>query len=146
MTGWTTLGRWTDHGPDACGVILADSLGRIALQLRDDLEGVNGPGHWGFFGGEREAGETLEAAAIREMEEETTLRFSAGELSPFARTQSGLGTRIWMFTTARRFMPAEITVREGAGFGFLTADQILRGPSLESTALIAAHYLSHNGN
>ena len=146
MSDWHTLGHWTDRGPDACGVILSDTLGRIALQLRDDFEGVKGPGHWGFFGGEREGGETPEDAAIREMEEETTLRFTSADLIPFARTQSGLGTRIWMFATRRRFTPADITVREGAGFGFLTAAQIARGPTLESSALIAAHYLSHHGN
>jgi 8-oxo-dGTP diphosphatase len=51
-------------------VLLEDAKGRIAMQLRDDRPGVSYPGHWGLFGGGREAGETPEEAGIREVREE----------------------------------------------------------------------------
>ena len=40
------------------------------LQLRDDVETIIHPGHWGLFGGHLEPGETAEEAVQRELEEE----------------------------------------------------------------------------
>ena len=53
------------------GVILLRSDGSALLQLRDNKPGLNAAGQWVFPGGHCEAGETLEAAARREFEEET---------------------------------------------------------------------------
>lgn len=43
---------------------------RVLMQLRDDTPGIVYPGHWGFFGGHLEPGETPEAALRRELQEE----------------------------------------------------------------------------
>jgi len=40
------------------------------LQLRDDVDTIIYPGHWGLFGGHVEAGEAPEQAVLRELEEE----------------------------------------------------------------------------
>ena len=40
------------------------------LQLRDDIDTIIYPGHWGLFGGHVEAGEAPEQAVLRELEEE----------------------------------------------------------------------------
>ena len=52
-------------------VVLLRSDGSALLQLRDDKPGLNAAGLWVFPGGHCEAGETLEAGARREFEEET---------------------------------------------------------------------------
>jgi mutator protein MutT len=44
---------------------------RVLMQLRDDLREVRFPGYWGLPGGSVERGESLEAAVVREMQEET---------------------------------------------------------------------------
>ncbi len=44
--------------------------GRWLLQLRDDIEGILFPGHWGLFGGHLNAGETPFQAVNRELVEE----------------------------------------------------------------------------
>lgn len=43
---------------------------RVLLQLRDDKLGIVFPGHWGFFGGAIEEGESAEDAIQREIVEE----------------------------------------------------------------------------
>ena len=40
------------------------------MQLRDDIPGIAYPGHWGFFGGHLDPGETPAAAVHRELLEE----------------------------------------------------------------------------
>ncbi|NJK41438.1 MAG: NUDIX domain-containing protein [Acaryochloridaceae cyanobacterium SU_2_1] len=40
------------------------------MQLRDDIPGIAYPGHWGFFGGHLDPGETPGAAIQRELWEE----------------------------------------------------------------------------
>ena len=44
--------------------------GRWLLQLRDDIEGILFPGHWGLFGGHLNVGETPFQAVNRELVEE----------------------------------------------------------------------------
>lgn len=142
---WQTLGKWAETGSDAAGVILSDVHGRVCLQLRDSWPGLSGAGHWGFFGGQREAGEDLVTTAIREMAEETGLAFSPDDLRPFARTQTGLGLRIHIFTTARLFTPADLRLGEGAGFAFLTQTQVAAGPTLVSTrTILDAWFAAHD--
>lgn len=46
---------------------------QILLQLRDNIDGIYYPDHWGLFGGEVELGETSEEAVERELAEELLL-------------------------------------------------------------------------
>lgn len=50
--------------------MLPYSKGKVLLQLRDQKEGIVFPGHWGFFSGSLEDGESPEQAALRELWEE----------------------------------------------------------------------------
>ena len=43
---------------------------RWLLQLRDDIDTIIYPGHWGLFGGHLEPGETATEAVHRELQEE----------------------------------------------------------------------------
>ncbi len=53
------------------GVVLLRSDEAALLQLRDNKPGLNAAGQWVFPGGHCDAGETLEAGARREFQEET---------------------------------------------------------------------------
>jgi len=44
--------------------------GRYLMQLRDFKEGIESPGHWGFFAGHVEQGESPEQTIWREIKEE----------------------------------------------------------------------------
>lgn len=65
------------------GVVLLREDGAALLQLRDDKPGILDPGIWVFPGGHVEAGESLEAGALREFLEESTYRCDS--LSPLVR-------------------------------------------------------------
>jgi 8-oxo-dGTP pyrophosphatase MutT (NUDIX family) len=51
--------------------------GRYLLQLRDDVESIWYPGHWGCFGGAVEPGEDPTTALRRELREELGYEISA---------------------------------------------------------------------
>jgi 8-oxo-dGTP diphosphatase len=53
------------------GVILQNAEGAILLQLRDDIPTIADPGCWAVPGGGQDPGESYQAAARREMLEET---------------------------------------------------------------------------
>ena len=54
-------------------VLLFDRDARLVIYLRDNKPEIPFPGHWDFFGGHLEAGETPEDALVREVEEELGL-------------------------------------------------------------------------
>lgn len=66
------------------GVILEDAQGRVALQLRENDRELN-PDHWSVFGGHMEEGEESAMAAIREIEEELSVKISADKLVSLGR-------------------------------------------------------------
>ena len=58
-------------------VLLFDRHGRLLIYLRDDKPEIPFPGHWDFFGGHLEAGETPEEALVREVREELGVELNA---------------------------------------------------------------------
>ncbi|MGB3136922.1 MAG: NUDIX domain-containing protein [Nodosilinea sp.] len=58
---------------------------RFLMQLRDDIATIAWPGHWGFFGGHIEPGESPDAAVYRELLEE--IGYAAPQLALFKRLE-----------------------------------------------------------
>jgi 8-oxo-dGTP pyrophosphatase MutT (NUDIX family) len=67
-------------------VLLVDGAGRVLLQERDEKAPID-PDRWGLAGGHLEPGESPEAGAYREVEEETGVRLAPGTLRPFRTLQ-----------------------------------------------------------
>ena len=110
--------------PSAALTALWDADGRILCQLRDDKPGVLYRGTWSIFGGGVEPGETRREAGVRELVEETGLQLALEDLLPFRRFLSPFGKEINVFRARRRVAPDQISLKEGAGFAFLTRAQI----------------------
>jgi 8-oxo-dGTP pyrophosphatase MutT (NUDIX family) len=69
------VGRW------CAAALMTTPDGRYLMQLRDDKPGLLLAGHWGFFGGSIDPGESAAEALRRELAEE--LEFAPREATPF---------------------------------------------------------------
>ena len=103
--------------------------GAWLLQLRDDLESILYPGHWGLFGGHLDAGETPSEAVHRELLEEINWE-PTFPLEHWFTSQNGL--RIAHVFRGALSVPVEqLTLLEGQDLK-LTSKQELRQGSVWS--------------
>ncbi|MEM8787703.1 MAG: NUDIX domain-containing protein [Pseudomonadota bacterium] len=126
MSGFRAFGDTRDVGPRRGALsLIADGRGRLLLQLRDADPTVTHPGLWGLFGGGVEPGESLKAAAIRELDEELGIAPAPTALQPFGwvASDSARKAALYVFAAHWNLAPAQIRLGEGAGFGFFTPDQ-----------------------
>lgn len=118
---------------DAVAALLVLEDGRYVMQLRDDIEGIFYPGHWGCFGGAVERGEAPREALRRELNEE--LEFDAGAFEEFTRFDfdlSRLGQkrvfRIYYEVPVTPSVFSRMVLHEGAGMRAFTGGDILAQP------------------
>lgn len=119
-------------------VLLVDGRGWVLLQERDEHPVID-PERWGLVGGHVDAGEDFEAAAYRELEEETGIRLARGELTLWQDTEvfhEAYGTvdavQVWVARTT--LSDADIVVGEGRRIVFVEPD---RARALDLTASAA---------
>ncbi len=120
------------------GVILVDRRGWILLQERDEHPRID-PEKWGLAGGHVDPGEEFEAAAYRELEEETGVRLPPGALTFFGefvvdhREAYGTWDRMQVHVAATDLTDADIDCREGRQIVFV-APEVARGLDLTAGA------------
>src|ERR1700687_5365972 len=97
-------------------LILHDDVGRILLQHRTDDAPIF-PGHWAFFGGGLEEGETPEVALRREILEE--LGYKLGRARYFTEHRFvHLGTEHRIHVFVARYDGSPLTLGEGQGMAW----------------------------
>lgn len=105
------------------GVILVDPRGWLLLQERDEHASID-PDRWGLAGGHVDAGEEHEAAAYRELAEETGIRLPSGELElwreyeVFHEAYDSLD-RMQVFVAGTELTDADVVVGEGRQIVFV---------------------------
>jgi 8-oxo-dGTP diphosphatase len=143
-----TLGTYTPkHGYSGALVLIEDRQGRLLMQLRDDIAGIFWPGRWGFFGGGIEPGEDMLTAALRELEEEVGLSLAPDQLAPFAKLTSPPPQEATLFAFFARLdiAPADIRLKEGAGFAFWSRAQLPGVDLIENLHPVRDAYLRRAG-
>ena len=104
-------------------VLLVDDRGWLLLQERDEHPVID-PEKWGLVGGHIEEGEEQEAAAYRELEEETGVVMPAGslrlwrELQVFHEAYGTLDTA-YVYVARADLTDADIVVGEGRQIVFV---------------------------
>ena len=106
----------------AIAIIHQDS--KFLMQLRDDLPNIMFPGHWGFFGGHLDPGETADQAIRRELQEE--IRFIPETISLFERMEDERVIR-YFYQAELHVTVAELELNEGQDMGLCSVADIQRG-------------------
>ncbi|MGF1512488.1 MAG: NUDIX domain-containing protein [Elainellaceae cyanobacterium] len=114
----------SDQSPVEVAIAIILQGDRFLLQLRDDIPGILYPGHWGFFGGHMDPGETPKAAAVRELKEEIDYR--PPYVVPYACQRTEYAIR-HIFVAPLEVEIEQLTLQEGWDLDLLTAAEIEAG-------------------
>lgn len=107
--------------------MLADGDGRFLMQQRP--EGKAHAGLWEFPGGKVEAGETPEAALVRELAEELGIAVDPAGLSPLTFASESLGERHMVLLLYRcAAWTGEPRAIEASALDWFTPNQAVRLP------------------
>jgi 8-oxo-dGTP pyrophosphatase MutT (NUDIX family) len=124
-------------GHDVALLLLVDRERRILLQHRTADAPVL-PGHWAFFGGQVEPGESVEAALRREALEELGHAPRGATLVaavPFA--EGGRVGTLHVFVERFAGDKSRLELREGQGWGWFTVGEMEGLEMIERDRLIA---------
>ncbi|NER78007.1 MAG: NUDIX domain-containing protein [Leptolyngbya sp. SIO1D8] len=97
---------------------------QFLLQLRDDIPNIIYPGHWAFFGGHIEPGETVEAGVWRELKEE--IGYTPPWLKRFERWQDENVIRN-VFYGPLTVAVNQLELKEGWDLGLWSIEDIHKG-------------------
>lgn len=104
---------------------------RFLLQLRDDIPTIAWPGHWAFFGGHLEPGESPGVAVHRELLEE--IGYDAPQLTLFQRLEDEAVVR-HVYHGPLVVPVASLVLTEGLDLGLWSTADIRRGQRYSSRA------------
>lgn len=105
-------------------VALIDDRGRVLLAQRP--AGKSMAGLWEFPGGKVEAGETPEAALVRELAEELGIQVAEGDLAPLTFASHGYERfHLLMPVYACRQWSGEAQGREGQTLAWVSAERLV---------------------
>jgi 8-oxo-dGTP pyrophosphatase MutT (NUDIX family) len=113
-----------DPRPAAAVAILYRN-GQFLLQLRDDLPHIRYPGHWAFFGGHVEAGESPAAAVQRELQEE--IGYMPPQVHYFRSDLTDAHVIRHVFYAPLLIEPEKLELNEGQDLGLSTIEEVHQG-------------------
>ncbi len=127
-------------------VLLVNADGALLLQERDELA-PRCPDQWGPPGGHVEEGETHEAAAYRELAEETGVVLPAGSLQLwrdeiFGYTEEDRVAHYQLWTGRAELTDADVVCHEGRQMTFVDAAAVLHADLWESARHFVPAFLA----
>lgn len=108
-------------------LLIVTEDGRLLMHLRDDKAGILHPGCWAGFGGSVECGESADDALKREILEETGLELVHAQFLTEVidlHEEGGRGDVIRMYFTHSSITQADIDLKEGAGVGVFSLEEL----------------------
>jgi len=108
----------------AVALAILQQDGKFLMQLRDDNPNILYPGHWGFFGGHIEPGETPEIGVRRELLEE--IGYCPISLSLFDHHEDSYVIRHIYYGQLEVDL-STLVLSEGIDLALLTIEDIQRG-------------------
>ena len=106
-------------------ILLFDGNNKLLIYLRDNKAEIPFPNHWDFFGGHVEAGETPEAALVRELQEELHIELEHWQF--FRQYECLCGDAYpntkFIYTGAINRVPENLTLYEGQRLTSIAADE-----------------------
>lgn len=118
------------HRQQVAGALLLHPDRKVLLHHRDDIPGISNPGKWALFGGHIEAGESSEAALIRELREELGLQVRDPQLFVVL---NGAGTQYFMYLVEVLAAKEQLVLSEGQGMDCFTPEDALATLDLSTT-------------
>ncbi|MBX2862935.1 MAG: NUDIX domain-containing protein [Leptolyngbyaceae cyanobacterium MAG.088] len=114
----------TTNDKVAVAIAIIQQNDTFLMQLRDDLPNILFPGHWGFFGGHLDPGETADQAIRRELDEE--IGHIPEEIHLFERTEDERVIR-YFYQAELRVPITALELNEGQDIGLCDIADIQRG-------------------
>ena len=108
----------------AVAIAILHQDGKFLMQLRDNIPTILYPGFWAFFGGHVEAGETPEAAVVREVMEEINYAMPSPTFFMISETDRVIR---YVFHAPLTVPLSELTLGEGWDFDLVTIEALQRG-------------------
>lgn len=109
----------------------AEGEPQFLMQLRDDIAGIAYPGHWGFFGGHLEPGESADEAIRRELLEE--IGYAPPHLEPFDVFETPNSIR-HVYTAPLTLPISRLTLQEGWDMALFTIAEVKYGKRFSAKA------------
>ncbi len=104
-------------------ILLENTHGQIAFQLRDDNPDILYPNYWGLFGGWMEVGESPQQAAVREVREELGYLVNPSSLVYLTVYIDGeVTSHLFHYSVADDLQ--DVTLMEGRAIRFMTLADI----------------------
>ncbi|MBD2461571.1 NUDIX hydrolase [Oscillatoria sp. FACHB-1407] len=104
---------------------------QFLMQLRDNIPGIIYPGHWGFFGGHLDPGETPDTAIWRELAEE--IEYTPPDLAKFKTYDTDEVIR-HVYVAPLVVAVDALHLHEGWDLGLLSVEDIHRGDRYSAKA------------
>lgn len=112
--------------PKATSIIIVNPRGEILFLLRDNNPNISFPNHWSLPGGVVEFNELPEQAAVRELQEETSLILELSFWKFYERKPQKRQVIVdqYIYTGATDKECTEMIIGEGQALRFLSRDEI----------------------
>jgi len=121
--------------------IIQNKDGKYLVQMRDGVEGICNPLKWNFFGGGIAEEEDPIVGTVRETREELDIDVESGDFEILGELHPKDDRLEYVVLYKKSVEWSDITIREGAGAGYFTKDELLRIDITDATKMLVEKYI-----